>query len=266
MRLSTGFLMALALASAASASDAVREWPVTVQLDVNTAGQVTSAKVMDPVPLMQPAGDGLAAQKTRFGPLPDALVPIVEKATLKWRFQPIRVQGIPVTGRTWAVAELQFAKRKNGDVDVSIQYVRNGPFTRYPVMPKYPELMVRQDVSGALAVEFVVEPDGSTDQIRILKAFGGAAKHEDLFGQAVRKALSESKSIPLMVDGKAVATRMRVPYVFHTDDGMPDFDSDRLLKKAWHAINLESQGDSSEASMEAGRSVAVNSPFVLPPG
>lgn len=265
MRLSTGFLMALALTPAASASDAVLEWPVTLQLDVNTAGQVTSAKVMDPVPLMQPAGDDLAAQKPRFGPLPDALVPIVEKATLKWRFQPIRVQGIPVTGRTWAVAELHFAKR-NGNVDVSIQYVRNGPFMRYPVMPKYPELMVRQDISGALAVEYVVEPDGSTDQIRILKAFGGAAEHEDLFGQAVRTALSESKSIPLMVDGKAVATRMRVPYVFHTDDGMPDFDSDRLLKKALNAINLESRSDSSEASMEAGWSVAVNSPFVLPPG
>jgi len=251
----------------AFAADRVQERPVTLQLDVNTAGQVTAAKVMDPVPVVEATSDGrLVPEGPSYLPLPEALARTVEQATLKWRFRPLRIAGIAVTGRTWARGTLQFVEHGDGHVDVALRYGSNGPFMRQPVAVTYPVPMMRQDVTGVLAVEYVVEPDGSIDQIRVLKAFGKAAEHKEAFEQAIRQALRASRSLPLLVDGNAVATRMRVPYVFSMEDGASDFDNTRLLKRAWHAIHRDPPDSRSVSASAPAEAVAVDSPFVLPPG
>lgn len=259
------FLAWILLPAIALAAEPVQDWPITLQLDVNCMGQVTAAKVMGPT-VPQTGDVHLNANFPRYKQLPEALAQRVEQATLNWKFQPITLAGIPVTGRTWATAYLRFAERKDGNVDVALQYLGNGPFMQHEVLPRPPVVMLRQMATGILDVEYVVEPDGSVDHIQALKAFGKVALYQGVFEQAVRKAFSASKGLPLLIDGKPVATRMRIPVTFFVGDGTADFDRERMLRKAWHALELKARKENSEDTSAPVEAVAVDSPFVLSAG
>lgn len=66
----------------AFAADRVQERPVTLQLDVNTAGQVTAAKVMDPVPVVEATSDG------RLVPEGPSYLPCPKRWPGRWNRRP----------------------------------------------------------------------------------------------------------------------------------------------------------------------------------
>lgn len=251
--------------AAAVAQQVVRERPVTLQLDIDAQGKVTAVKAMDPVPMMNPTGSGhLIAETTPYGPLPAVFAHAATQMALNWRFRPLKVAGKPTSGRTWARTTLQVVKRKDGNFAVDLRYERNGPFVSYRVMPRYPEQMIRGHITGALAVEYVIEPNGSIDGIRILGAFGDIAHHEDPFEQAVRKSLEESRGLPLLVDGKPLATRMRMPFYFTVGD-TSKAEMDRQIKEVDGVIRSGLVRDINYDPSASGEAVAADSPFVMQP-
>lgn len=266
MRRSGMFLAAwMLMPLAAFAQQVVKELPATLQLDINAQGQVTAVKVMDPVPVMMPTGQGrLFAQNPPYGPMPAVLAQAAAQVAARWRFQPIHVAGKATTGRTWAWGTLQVVKRADGNFGIDFRYKGNGPYLQYRVAPRYPERMIRQRITGALAVEYVIQPDGSIGEIRVLKTFGGVASHQELFEQAIRKSLGESKGLPLMVDGKAVATRMRAPFTFSIT-GVSKTAGTQLDKDVDSVVRPESARKADLAPLASGESVAVDSPFVMQP-
>lgn len=253
------------LPAAAFAGEPLQDWPITLQLDVNSAGRVTAAKAMGPT--APQTGDAhFTAKVPSDQRLSEALAHKAEQAALKWKFQPITLAGIPVTGRTWAAAHLRFTQRKDGNVDVALQYLGNGPFMQQQVLPRPPEVMLRQMATGIVDVEYVVEPDGSVDHIQTLKWFGKVAQYQEVFAQAIRQAFGASKGLPMLIDGKPVATRMRIPVTFFVGDETADFDRKRMLRKAWHALELRTEKDNSDDTSAPVEAVAVDSPFVLSAG
>lgn len=247
------------LAPAAFAQQVVREQPVTLQLDVDTQGQIAAAKVMDPQPLLMPGAGRLVKLPPRYGPLPPVLAQAAEQVASKWRFRPVLASGKPATGRTWATAMLQVVKRGDGNFGVDLRYLRNGPYMDYAVAPRYPQRMVKLNKSGALAVEYMVQPDGTIKGFRVLKAAGAATSHQGAFEDAVREALSRCRELPLLVDGKAVVTRVRTAYLFTAD--LPKEDADRLSRQVGDAVDPKVSGDSGTAPLASGEAVAIDSPF-----
>ena len=74
---------------------------------------------------------------------------------------------------------------------------------------KYPSDIERSAIQGKVVVKFVVRPDGSIDQIEILKTLGAS------FDKAVIHAIKKMpKWSPGIIDGKAVPTQMVLPVKF----------------------------------------------------
>jgi hypothetical protein len=252
------------LAPAAFAQQVVQEQPVTLQLDVDTQGQIAAAKVMDPQPLLMPGAEGLVKLPPRYGPLPPVLAQAAAQVASKWRFSPILASGKPVTGRTWATAMLQVVKREDGNFGVALRYLRNGPYMDYVVMPRYPQRMGVLHKSGALAVEYMVQPDGTIKGLRVLKAAGDATSHQGIFEDAVREALGGCRELPLLIDGKAVVTRVRTVYTF-TIANRPKGDANRLSRQVRDAVGPNVSSNFKTAPLASGEAVAIDSPFLKQP-
>lgn len=72
----------------------------------------------------------------------------------------------------------------------------------------YPEAAQQAGIQGRLVLEFVVEPDGSPSNIRILKPLHA------LLDSAAVQALRQTTFIPGRQNGEAVRVRMRLPVRF----------------------------------------------------
>lgn len=252
------------LVPAAFAQQVVREQPVTLQLDVDTQGHVADVKAMGPQPLLAPHAGGLVEQPQLYAPLPPVLAQAAEQVASKWRFRPILASGKPVTGRTWATAKLQVTRREDGNFGVALRYLRNGPYMDYAVAPRYPQRMGVLGKSGALAVEYMVQPDGTIKGLRVLKAAGDAVAHQGPFEDAVQEALHRCRDLPLQIDGKAVVSRVRTVYTFIVAN-QPKEDAHRLSRQVEDVIGADVSGDPEAAPLASGEAVAIDSPFLKQP-
>ena len=69
---------------------------------------------------------------------------------------------------------------------------------------RYPEEAIKQGISGKVFVGFVVEPDGSVSNIKVLRGIGGGCDEE-----AVRVV----KMMPNWIPGEAFGKKVRVSYM-----------------------------------------------------
>jgi protein TonB len=74
---------------------------------------------------------------------------------------------------------------------------------------KYPDSALEEMIEGLVAVEFVVEKDGSISQLAIIKGIGYGCDEEALRVVALLKKWS-----PGILNGAPVRTRMRFPVKF----------------------------------------------------
>ena len=74
---------------------------------------------------------------------------------------------------------------------------------------KYPEKAKEEGVMGRVFIGFVVERDGSVNEVRVLRGIGGGCDEE-----AVRVISAMPKWKPGMQDGKAVRVRYQIPIHF----------------------------------------------------
>ena len=74
---------------------------------------------------------------------------------------------------------------------------------------KYPAEAREDEIKGRVIVNFIVEPDGSVSNIKVLRGIGGGCDEE-----AVRLVESMPKFKPGMQDGEAVRVSYTVPVLF----------------------------------------------------
>ena len=78
---------------------------------------------------------------------------------------------------------------------------------------KYPAEAKEEGLKGRVFVNFIVEPDGSVSDIRVLRGIGGGCDEE-----AVRVVESMPKFKPGMQNGEAVRVSYTVPVIFRLED------------------------------------------------
>lgn len=78
---------------------------------------------------------------------------------------------------------------------------------------KYPAEAKEEGIKGRVFVNFIVEPDGSVSDIRVLRGIGGGCDEE-----AVRVVESLPRFKPGMQDGEAVRVSYTIPVFFRLED------------------------------------------------
>ena len=78
---------------------------------------------------------------------------------------------------------------------------------------KYPADAKEKGIKGRVFVNFIVEPDGSISDIKVLRGIGGGCDEE-----AVRVVESMPKWKPGMQNGEAVRVSYNVPVNFRLED------------------------------------------------
>lgn len=78
---------------------------------------------------------------------------------------------------------------------------------------KYPDAAFKQNISGLVVLNFVVEPYGEVSHIEIEKFLGGGCNEEAI------RVLKLLKWKPGIVDNKAVRARMKIKIAFNLPDG-----------------------------------------------
>lgn len=245
------------LPSVLLAQQVVRERPVTLQLGVDAQGQVVAAEVMKPVRNRDSHG---VVQAPSRGPVPDILAKAAREVALRWRFAPPRVGAERVAGTTYARATLQIVRTDEGVLHVRLEYRGNGPFIQDRTAPRFPVSMYRRHASGAVVIEAVMTPSGSISKPRVIGHFG---PHNSTFAETALEAVRYWKGTPMQVDGRAGATRVRIPILFQSGP-RPDRDWPDIMRK----VDQATAPDSATAvpqKLESGEAVALDSPFMKAP-
>ena len=94
---------------------------------------------------------------------------------------------------------------------------------------KYPEEAKDKGISGRVFISFVVEKDGSVNQVKVMKGIGGGCDDE-----AVRVVKAMPKWKPGMQKGKPVRVSYMLPITFKLDenDKSPEEQVEQALEKA----------------------------------
>ena len=77
---------------------------------------------------------------------------------------------------------------------------------------QYPAEAKEKGIKGLLYVNFIVEPDGSLSNIKVLKGVGGGCDEE-----AIRLVESMPKFKPGMQNGEAVRVSYTIPVIFRLE-------------------------------------------------
>ncbi|OOG55480.1 hypothetical protein B0E48_12570 [Rhodanobacter sp. C03] len=187
-------LVAMLLPPLVCAEDKVATTPpIKVQVQVDAQGHL---------------GDITPMQK-----LDEPYASLVQRTLAGWSFYPARVQGKPVITTTWLTIELKAQPRGNGDFDVQVVYLGNGP--RFEMLnPAYPGSMVRERTEAKITVLATIEADGSVADVHFGQALttdGVSAKDFEINAIA---AVKKAKVHSIIVDGEPVATHLSIPIQF----------------------------------------------------
>ena len=82
--------------------------------------------------------------------------------------------------------------------------------TANPIVPVYPDSLLRSGVGGRVVVEFVVDTAGMPD----MDTFGAVVSTDRLFTESVQRALTPARFIPAMVAGRRVRQLVQLPFTF----------------------------------------------------
>ena len=92
---------------------------------------------------------------------------------------------------------------------VPLETLDQKPKMGRPARAMMPSLLRHVSVSGRVLVEFVVDSEGNVHQARVIEA------SPPEFADTGRIYFERTKFTPGRKDGRAVATRMQMPFVFH---------------------------------------------------
>jgi hypothetical protein len=113
-----------------------------------------------------------------------------------------------------------------GPPGYTVAYEGNGPYIEVTHL-SYPTHLHRQHISAVLNVRFVVEANGTIDNVQLIRAWTNGGKPIGDAMQEVTNGMMHWKVKPILVDGHPVATPMIVPLSFidglSIDEAKPDY-------------------------------------------
>lgn len=188
-----GAVLLLACAQAVHA-DEVREAYFAIGADVDAGGHVTAT---------EPEAD-----------VPAPLAKILEAAVRQWQFVPATVNGQAVAAHTFVKLKLRVTPDTRGGHDVRIIFQGNGPrLAKHKLLPKYPVKAVSMGRAGFVYLDATVQPDGHLSDMKVSNRFEEWPA-DKVFYAAVLAAARHWNADPEQVEGKPVATRLRIPVNF----------------------------------------------------
>ncbi len=258
-----GCLLLLAMPLCARSQQVVRTMPVVLQLDVNAQGHVTAVTPMPGPHARMPTRQGLMVVRKASAPLTGELARAARKVAMQWTFQSRKVNGKPVSGRTWARARLQIVQQAKSSYGVRLLYQDNGPYIDSTVAPRYPRRMITQHRYAGMVLEAVIEPDGSLSDLRVVSVHGNARGSSSAFRKAALDSMRHWKGHPEQIDGRDVPTHLRIPMFFMLGD-MSSADRARIhaqVRKAMQPLGRVAP----RVPLASGQALALDSPFVKQP-
>lgn len=189
-------VLACSAAPAAAAEDAKAQAPTLLHLQLRTQVDADGHAVA-------------AADDT----VPAPLRAVVERQIAAWRFMPARSDGAPVAATTW-VSVAACLVPDGDNYRISIGYERNGPWQPpsvnfSPSMP--PAALLRAGINTELQVDYTVQPNGRGSFTAVAFADDVPAQFRPWYTAAMRMWVKAQRFQPEQVEGRPVATRMRVP-------------------------------------------------------
>lgn len=253
-------------AGGAGAQQVVRKLPVALQLDVNGQGQVTAVAFMDPPKVRMGVHGPLITFPGQQVALPDVLANAVKQSASHWRFKGRRIDGHPVSGRTWAHAELQIVERPGHTYTTRLLYLRNGPYFYRMDPPRYPSRAIRNGGNAAVVVDALVQPDDTFTDVHVVKVYGNVRADDDDFRQVAKVSVKHWKGHAERIDGRAVATHVRIPIFFFLDH-TTEAEKDHLHEVVAHDMQAQGIPALPGRQVKSGEALALDSPFMKqPPG
>lgn len=228
----------LVCALPARAAD-VREKFYTIGADVDTNGHVIATQVDADV--SAPLAATLAA------------------AVKQWQFVPAKRDGQPVPAHTFAYVKLQAIPDARGQYGLRISFEGNGPrLHNLQSPPHFPRKGANARESAFLMIDATAQPDGRLTDMMVSSRFE-AWPVRGYFKSAVLDAAKRWYVQPEQVDGKPVATQLRIPVNFVL--GGADFTTEqiRILREA--AGKEAAEDDPSGIPLPSERNVALDSPL-----
>jgi TonB family protein len=189
-----------------------REQTYKVGADVDAQGHITATQV-DP-------------------DVPASIAAVLSAAVKQWQFTPAKLNGRPVPAHTFISAKLQALPNAQGQYDLRISFMGNGPkIDSKSVPPQYPRDAIRAGQSAFTILEATVHPDGSLTDMNVSSKFADWPLPL-YFRTAVLAAAKRWHAIPEQVDGQPVATRMHIPVNFTVDSPRFTAKQIRMLREA----------------------------------
>jgi TonB family protein len=220
-----------------------REQTYKVGADVNAQGHITATQVEPGVPA--------------------SIAAALSAAVKQWQFTPATLDGRPVPAHTFISARLQALPNTSGQYNLRVSFKGNGPIIDlHSVHPQYPREAIRTRQPAFTMLEATVLPDGSLTDMTVSSRF----KEWPLppyFKTAVLAAAKQWHAIPEQVDGRPVATRMRIPINFTIEGETFTYEQAQVLRKAAREETATENAEAAQPSipLPSEQEVALDSPL-----
>ena len=94
---------------------------------------------------------------------------------------------------------------------VPVYELSKAPTFKHKIEPKYPDRARREGIEGTVHLEILIDEKGRVRKVKVLKSPGHGLE------RAAISAVSKSKFNPGVINGKAVAVKIKIPYRFVLD-------------------------------------------------
>ncbi|KFN43642.1 hypothetical protein [Arenimonas oryziterrae] len=161
---------------------------------------------------------GAIVRASPLSDIPEAVQRAVLAAAKPLHFDPAKVAGKPVPSATTLSLTVVFERQPEGGFRLRLTQASNGLKAALIAEPKYPSEELRQQNDALVVVRLQVREDGSTDA----KAPGyervylsqTSSRAEQRFKHAIETVLADTRFDLDYVDGKPVASAIRIPFRF----------------------------------------------------
>ncbi len=215
---------------------------IVVATHVDATGQVAQAELLGTGAL--PQLEALAIQTVK--PL---------------RFVPATINGVATSSLTYVMLRAQ-KHEDAGKFSLRLHYVSHGPGPAFDAYPHYPKGMIQARTQAQVTIAATVTAAGTYTDIHVVEAETTGGRAGKSFYDATMRAFSQTHVMPEQVDGRPVATHVRIPVSFSLNEigGSGAYEE---LRRASDSPRSISPDDRNVPTTFADVPIALDSPLKL---
>lgn len=220
-----------------------REQTYRIGADVDATGHITATQVEQDVPA--------------------SIAALLTSAVKQWQFVSATRNGQPVPAHTFISIKLQASPNASGQYGLRISFAGNGPkFDRAGRQPPYPRDAVRRRQAAFVFIHATVQPDGRLANMTVNSQFAEWPVSAS-FKDAALKIARTWHFIPEQVDGRPVATQVRIPVNFTLRDQILTPEQVKILREAARKKDAvaNAEADQPGIPLPSEQEVALDSPL-----